>query len=767
MSTRSRKTRLLELDQPERESIIVDATGELLPIDTDNEDFSRLLVDADGENILQPDGLVTEYEQYCRRRASDHIESGRPDLSTSWKQEADAWALVRILLSERYGTDEDVDESGNPVQRGPLNTLCSDFGHSYEVSKGVREHIIVKQWLESIAPDFQPSSWAIGEDQVVSELDPDAPTRQNRRMAPEDQSYETELLRTIYEYLRRGRLSDAFHLCAACDQPWRIASLGGGAFRDDPFVDGFKDFDGEQFHGNENRMLWKAVCYQIALDENAHPYERAIYGVLSGDVKNALSACHSWEDHIWVRYHAMIEALTSKALCDMPKPFAFDQEISLPLPNVDLEPHTIFTDLSKSEDARISREASEPFHIIQAHLILNSLDVLFASLSAQLIEMEQNLDTPAIAGLPRVLRFSAHLILLLREMGVVEVAEHSHHVHFLLRKYIEMLMVAGKGDLIAMYIAFLPSEMQVDCYSSFLQDVNEDLETRYALAMAGTEYLLDMPRICLATVDRIFRRSCVLDPLEREVPVISLCSTQDAVPESDYILIRALEWLEMDESQIEEKLDHANLLVRRFLIQGHVQSVYRLIQEVGLTSESFRVLMARNPRLHTLGAEWMQNQSLVESLDNQAQWSFVFFQKKPSTKEDKYSYKLLEWTGKVKVVTADTIRKMRVLLENYSSPEYLDQFESVSPQRSLEMEIVRGIYVPELVMWMHQILFMTRDIIPGNLRLSLDLANLVAGSGHDGLYEQFKRANKLGLFLRAMRESTLAMLSQSPREMFK
>ncbi|KAH6575535.1 hypothetical protein BASA62_001874 [Batrachochytrium salamandrivorans] len=511
MSTRSRKTRLLELDQPERESIIVDATGELLPIDTDNEDFSRLLVDADGENILQPDGLVTEYEQYCRRRASDHIESGRPDLSTSWKQEADAWALVRILLSERYGTDEDVDESGNPVQRGPLNTLCSDFGHSYEVSKGVREHIIVKQWLESIAPDFQPvevrkgyyphtnvqirnqkrlqgvsTSWAIGEDQVVSELDPDAPTRQNRRMAPEDQSYETELLRTIYEYLRRGRLSDAFHLCAACDQPWRIASLGGGAFRDDPFVDGFKDFDGEQFHGNENRMLWKAVCYQIALDENAHPYERAIYGVLSGDVKNALSACHSWEDHIWVRYHAMIEALTSKALCDMPKPFAFDQEISLPLPNVDLEPHTIFTDLSKSEDARISREASEPFHIIQAHLILNSLDVLFASLSAQLIEMEQNLDTPAIAGLPRVLRFSAHLILLLREMGVVEVAEHSHHVHFLLRKYIEMLMVAGKGDLIAMYIAFLPSEMQVDCYSSFLQDVNEDLETRYALAMAGT-----------------------------------------------------------------------------------------------------------------------------------------------------------------------------------------------------------------------------------------------------------------------------------------
>ena len=58
------------------------------------------------------------------------------------------------------------------------------------------------------------------------------------------QSYETELLRTIYEYLRRGRLADAFHLCRACDQSWRIASMGGGAFRDDPFV------------GKNNTLYW-------------------------------------------------------------------------------------------------------------------------------------------------------------------------------------------------------------------------------------------------------------------------------------------------------------------------------------------------------------------------------------------------------------------------------------------------------------------------------------------------------------------------------
>ena len=56
---------------------------------------------------------------------------------------------------------------------------------------------------------------------------------------------------------------------------------------------------------------------------------------------------------------------------------------------------------------------------------------------------------------------------------------------------------------------------------------------------------------------------------------------------------------------------------------------------------------------------------------------------------------------------------MRVLLENFSAPDYLDEFDSVASQRTLEMEIIKGIYVPELVMWMHQILIQTHRIIPG------------------------------------------------------
>ncbi|EGF81935.1 hypothetical protein BATDEDRAFT_23684 [Batrachochytrium dendrobatidis JAM81] len=791
MSAKTRRTKLLELDHYEPESIIVDATGELQAIDAANEEFAQLLIDSDRENVLQPDGLVNQYEKYCRKRAQEDLDNFREDLAVDWKQEADTWALVCALLSDRYGVDDDLDDNGDPVQQVPPSVFCSDFGHSYEVSKAVREHIIVKQWLESIAPEFQPvevrkgyyphtsmqirgqqrlqgvpNQWNNDNAQIVSELDPDAPSRQHRRIAPEDQSYETELLRTIYEYLRRGRLADAFHLCRACDQSWRIASMGGGAFRDDPFVDGVKDTDVGVFEGNENRVLWKAICYQIALDDNTQLYERAIYAVLAGDIKNALPACHTWEDHIWVRYHAMIESLTSKSLSDIPTPFLTNQELCLPLPHISVEPHIIFTELSKSENARISQEAAEPFHIIQAHLILDSLDMLFASLHVQLVEMERDTNTPSIFGLSSVLRFTAHLILLLRGMGISGYAENSEHVDFLLSRYIHMLHVAGKGDLIAMYVAYLPSEMQVDCYSSFLQDVDDDLQIRCALVTAGIDCMLDMPRICRMTVEKIFRRSSVMDKLEREVPLVTLCGTADTVPESDLLLIRALEWLDMDDMQLEDRLDHANLLARHFLIQGHVQSVYRLVQDIGLPIENFRVLMAKNAKLFKLGTEWLQNQSLVECLSNQAKWSFLFFQQKPQVKDDKPTHKTLEWQGKVKSLTTDTVKKMRVLLENFSAPDYLDEFDSVASQRTLEMEIIKGIYVPELVMWMHQILIQTHRIIPGNLEQSLELANLVAGLDHDGLYEQFKRSNKLGLFMRAMRESALLLLSQNKQELF-
>jgi nuclear pore complex protein Nup107 len=62
----------------------------------------------------------------------------------------------------------------------------------------------------------------------VSELDPDAPTRQRRRIDPDNARDEERLMTAVWRLLRAGRPVDARALCEAVGQPWRAAAMGDG-----------------------------------------------------------------------------------------------------------------------------------------------------------------------------------------------------------------------------------------------------------------------------------------------------------------------------------------------------------------------------------------------------------------------------------------------------------------------------------------------------------------------------------------------------------
>ncbi|GAB4820101.1 hypothetical protein N2152v2_007147 [Parachlorella kessleri] len=62
---------------------------------------------------------------------------------------------------------------------------------------------------------------------LVSELDPDAPTRQRRRLDSENAKGEEMLTAHLWKLVRAGRVSAARQLCEDVGQPWRAASLAG------------------------------------------------------------------------------------------------------------------------------------------------------------------------------------------------------------------------------------------------------------------------------------------------------------------------------------------------------------------------------------------------------------------------------------------------------------------------------------------------------------------------------------------------------------
>ncbi|KAI8927093.1 nuclear pore protein 84/107 [Entophlyctis helioformis] len=756
----------------------------------DFETFAQLFGEADPESLLDHESSVlVKCQEYCLTMADKNDGNDR-----YWIQEANTWSLVLELLIARQSAQDqmvgaDEDDVEVPVGSRPnRNIFQSDRYIANKVLNGkdAQEHSVVKQWLERTAPDFNrvqvhkgyyhdtlaqirnkkrlegTNMGSVSNDQIVTELDPDAPTRQNRQLAPHDQNYEAQMFRTMYEDVRRGRLLDAVALCQDCDQPWRAATLLGGITREDKFVDGVVNEDNELITGNENVMLWKATCYQIAMDERADPYERALYAVLAGDVKNALPACQTWEDHVWLRYNALEDSLVRKALGKHSQTFPALQELSLPLPHFDLEASGIFDLLIQSEDPKIKAEAAEPFHIIQAHTIVNMFQVMFDNLASHLTAIRTNANAPDIPGLPQVLRFVTHLILFLR---LVEEPAASESANQILCEYIDLLALAGKYDLVPMYVQYLPADQQVESYSDVLARLDGVDQARMAEYVGtGRDYSLDMPGICLATVHRLFSAGGLLDARFDEVPAVTLSGARDPVPMADEVQIHALGWLAVDESQAFDLFEHVNLLLRHFLILGHLNSATRVIEEYQGVFADKRIMdyvvSCSDLRGKSLAQEFSADRGFIEAFVNYTEWTKVFFMGRPASEKP---HEVQNWLIKAKSYADRAIDNLSKLLEGNGFSHVPDgglvHETHIAYQRGLELDIIGNIYLPEIILWLHQIYYEMHPHVPTYLDKSLELAIRVAGVEESSLYAEFKRSGKLGVFLRAIRKSALAQLA--------
>ena len=104
-------------------------------------------------------------------------------------------------------------------------------------------------------------------------------------------------MKLVWGFLRKGQTEDARELCEDAGEFWRAASLTGGEDAWDPQVDGPKgdEDDGEiRVTGNRKRELWKRMCFALARKPGGEEYEKAVYGLLAGDVESvSIPVCFS------------------------------------------------------------------------------------------------------------------------------------------------------------------------------------------------------------------------------------------------------------------------------------------------------------------------------------------------------------------------------------------------------------------------------------------------------------------------------------------
>ncbi|TPX32898.1 hypothetical protein SmJEL517_g04044 [Synchytrium microbalum] len=765
--------RAAKLNQPARP--VVSRPHDEINLGDEHDTFAILLESAPANyEELQ---LVKSFQEFCDARIRalrnvDEVDSARIRAQNEevhiWELERHTWDLIQRLLDFRLqDVDHDMQENGS------IHAYSGDFKlaqRAIELDSQLQEHTLVVKWLEDILPpylgiDVRPGAWsATGthvssrtpSDTIITEMDPDAPNRQKRKLVEEDQTYQDEFNRAVFEYIRRGQYETAYDLCVSCGQPWRTASLLGVSRYRDGVVD---DLELETGEGNQNVDLWKAVCYAISCDDSFDKNERATYAVLGGDIHNALPVCETWEDVIWLHYTILVQRGIEDALRRQPQPTDDVDAITLRIPTEVKDAATIFLDLCNGSRPDLREVANEQIRLLQSFFIMNRLDEYLRKLVAIVSDSDIRRSLSMTKHLPNILRIAVHLVLILRNTDR-PTDEATSDV--LIRKYIQMLIAGGRHKHIALFTSNLPREEQTTLYSHFLADNLESRETRHQYFRQAFQHGLDYHQICRQTVRIILERGILKEAVPTGATSVAISELSVPLSEVDAVMIRALEWVAFEEQQRQDLVTYCNILLRRFLIHGRMNAAKSSMRSVPLhfiprewiprTELGGGGRDANKPRtaVESIADEYVKYMNLLDVYALYAEW-VMEFNRLPVRAESAD----VDLANYLRRATTDLETKIEALLDSdwFDEEDMKDKSDDVKT----EFRILRDLYIPEVVFILHRILFETRDIQPGNLDKSLRIAETVAR--RDGPWKEMQRANKLDKFMQMLRNSALQALN--------
>ncbi|CAG8551721.1 205_t:CDS:10 [Paraglomus brasilianum] len=787
------------------ESIIQDDIEE--EISDINESFDRFaeptsnlkreVDDEELDNIIC--SVVLHYEKISDRWFKLYQEEGKGFFGTNmrvtklWESERNTWKLIRLLKMIRDRSDQQLD----------LNDLEREYASDAELFKELlvtepefAEAYIVRLWLQEIAPEFEPVEVTpnylpntLEQAQQSSgplELDPDGPIRLSQPLADPDDEYDRALVKSVFEYIRRGQGHFASDLCEKSGHYWRAASIGGCNLYDDSItendlqamdsvdseVDGFDVLPNEDERkiGAVNRSLWRSVCFKLAADNRLDHYERAAYGALCGDLDNTMRVCNTWEDYVWVFYNAIVEDKLEQHLRSARKNV---QEIDdEPLDtNGDTqkihEPSVIFPLIenlfTKIQSLSTIRDPDQvTFQEVQKLLILNKSKDAVEYLCNELEELKKKEDPLKFQHL---LRFTTHYVLYLKKLRADADKEQTK---LILKDYVKFLITLQRNDIIALYTSMIDDESEIiDLYAYFLSRFNADVEryvrVRY-LSLLTEPYGLPMTRIARRTVQMIFEEAQAKEEMP-QVEQVHLSELGEPITPDDHFLIVSLDWLTVEPEQLMEGMIFANALCRRFLLFGRLNAFKELMRFLQKHPQYSPMVMASESQLQerTPYYEFAGYSSLLEFFEAYDKW-YDTWTRRPTTGQS-YQQEAGEWKLTIEHETAEVEKYFRRIMYSVwgqKNPQktLTDVIDSMETGKENELNDVRYIYIPELVIRMHNVLYETRQITGGNLAKSLNLANVVADAELK-FYEHFQASKKMTLLLTLIRDSSLALIEDN------
>ncbi|GJC91794.1 nuclear pore complex protein nup107 [Colletotrichum higginsianum] len=341
-----------------------------------------------------------------------------------WEQERQTWDLVRRLIPLRYSTPKSKSQrttsatkknkEGNDLwgaflandelaveRRTILEWLQQSASSGPDLNDLVRElqqnadrgDIIAHGWIHTRSaiklqkgvigyarpldvqfPEVARSLVNSDKAPLVAELDPDSVTRQSRKLEPQDEYFERAIWVGCFQLLRRGSSLEAIReWCLERTEVWRAVSMSALPLATD--------------HGDTSLVedpatlaLWRRMCFAAARQGGVDDIERAVYGVLSGDIPSVQKVCKTWDDFMFMHYNALVRTqLDTFVLGQCPPEVSASLRSSFPAFDA-VQFHGDATTLEQrlihklETSPHTSKEALEPVKALQAAIISKELE---------------------------------------------------------------------------------------------------------------------------------------------------------------------------------------------------------------------------------------------------------------------------------------------------------------------------------------------------------------------------------------------------------
>ena len=456
-----------------------------------------------------------EISRYCsERRVWDRFLA---DDDQAWERHTVVEWLKKCADDSRQDIDLIVKELESGADRGS-GLSAHSWLYTKEAIKGQKR---LRSWPQALEPDAPGIDASLVNSErtkpLVTQLDPDAVTRQGRHLEKQDHYFERATWLACWEMVRRGKDWDYIReWCQDRVEGWRATVMRGDP-RNSQSKEGEQGPDATA--GWRSRALWRKTCALAARTGGIDPFENAVYGVLSGYLPSVLKVSRSWDDHLFAHYNYYLLSQFDKyvrshfahrlPLALVQKYGSFDFDITEGHPKK--SGNQIVQKLKELEATK--KEAKQPFKMLQSSLIAKSFDdfvfkqgvrlcqsanhpersKILPTMSAALLE--GSITAPIGMKDYDYLRVITHMLFIFQDLGLdVKDGNRRFATESIVVAYVDFLSKAGKQQLLPLYASRLSHERSLTCLGRQLPFIKDHRE-RQTLIRLMTQCKIDVPGV--------------------------------------------------------------------------------------------------------------------------------------------------------------------------------------------------------------------------------------------------------------------------------